>query len=444
LSKFIDNIRKRKPFLGTPPSYDTPRLMEFYQHIENAVRLSIHKIFQAEEEFYKLNGKNVASYNGTQLTECTDLLHMKSRLVIDLAIAGQYCGARYMGDATEAYSGFYGYNVKNTGNLSDYLIEILAQKRKEIAKKRIALDLGNDTHAFNKYMANLGKILGIPGTQNVVEHIDNQIDQFVHLENFFKDYTVEVIIETIQEEIKKSQLLRGKIIDWIKAQVNDWNIEKYHNRLNQLIPILNEILEEKNEDISESTNLLNMFENLISYLQHSYQFSIDNPLEWNDFFGELLALPEFKNWYENQNFLDFSTMIPLDKIKFIAIEKNKLKNLFSVETLGPDLTKMLKQSILLSRPLPIELLNQKFFENKKICQIQKNISLSKETIHRILKNQISLGVALKDCLDLERSYDFIENLQLEELKTRGISPEIMEWLLVSQNILLPQVEEERE
>lgn len=45
---------------------------------------------------------------------------------------------------------------------------------------------------------------------------------------------------------------------------------------------------------------------------------------------------------------------------------------------------------------------------------------------------------LQDALDLQRRNKFLEALKLEEIATNGLSTALMEWLLVSQQVLLPQ------
>ena len=189
LKKFIERVKNRTAFLGTPPAYEIIRLFEFYQQIEDATRLSIHKVIDDLQKFTAANGTDTPNYSPSVMNTYKDLLENQARLAIDLAIAGKHCGARYMGDSMGAYYRLHGDGISAQDTLMDNLIETLALKRKEIAARRIAIDLGQDTHDFSNWMASLGKLLGIPGTQNIVEHLAHPLNIELHLGKFFGDYT---------------------------------------------------------------------------------------------------------------------------------------------------------------------------------------------------------------------------------------------------------------
>lgn len=430
LNTFINNVNKRVAFLGTPPAYDTPKLMDFYQQIEDAVRLSLHKVNQNFKEFQDTKGSDPTKYDQKQMNTYKDLLESKARVAIDLAIAGKHCGARFMGESMSVYFNLLGENSIEAGPLSDQLIELLAQKRKVIALKHIyQIAKGSQTtHTFNKYMAYLGKPLGIPGTQNIIEHIDRSFDSNLHISKFFEDYTVDTIIETIQDKIKKSNNFRMKIVDWIRDQAGIWNEEKYRGQQTEVFKKVNDILNDKEK---ESFHLVyfSQFQSLILHLRKT-GVVIPDASKWNEFLEDVLALDEAKTCFKNLN----SELNPLQ----LATKKNNLKLALFAEKVGPRLLEDLKNLILNSKELKEELVTKRLSNLDKMKRIREVITLEEETIDRIFEGRIDLADAIKDNIDLERRREFIQHFNLENMETEGISDKLIEWLLVSHNILLPQ------
>lgn len=432
LATFISNVNKRVAFLGTPPAYDTPRLMAFYQQIEDAVRLSIHKVNQNIADFEKSNGKDLTNYNEVQMRKYKDLLEAKARMAIDLAIAGLHCGARYMGESMSTYYSFYGDSIMSDKSLEDSLIELLAQRRREIAHSQILLHFGNDsqsTHKFNKYMVNLGGILGIPGSKNIVEHLDTHFNRDLYLKKFFEKYTVDKIITTIENEIKKSQTFREKITDWLKDQVREW--KKDNEDSNKHIESIKEILKEKIDNPDAIANI-NNFQALVAHLKETKVALPPLDKGWDEFIQELFGLKVAQQWCQAQfpgNRMEYSQKI------------RSLKATCSEAMLGPELLDQLKNVVLNDVKLDLNKFIQKFSDIKKIEKIQKVIRLETATLERVLKNEADLNKVIHDYLDLDRHNKFLEMLNIENIATEGLSAALMEWLLVSQKILLPQLEE---
>lgn len=136
LNTFIHNVNNRIPFLGTPPAHDLNGLQQFYQHIEDAVRLSIHKVNEDVQAFRELHPEDPATYVGATKQAYDELLHAQARIPLDLAIAGAHCGGRYMGEATTIYSNLFG-GAGLDGSLEEEIIELLAKKRHHIAQQHI-------------------------------------------------------------------------------------------------------------------------------------------------------------------------------------------------------------------------------------------------------------------------------------------------------------------
>lgn len=328
LETFIEHLKKRKAFLGTPPIYDVPRLMDFYQQIESTVLLSIFKVQAALVEFKKSNGEDSSQYDENGIKQYESLLEDQARLVVNLAIAGKHCAIRYVLNSVNSCYQLHGESSIANATLRDALIELLSHKRREIAQSQIFEFHGTNTDVFNKYMANLGKLLGIPGTENIVEHLDPSIDRDKELRRFFEAYTVDAIIDTIQDKIKTSESLRKKVVDWVKGQIGDWKKEEYEQKANEALKAMEKVLEEKN----------------------SPSFDIQE------------------------------------------------------------------------------------FVNKGVC-------LDKEVIGRVLdacKEKKDWRRVMRDHLDLDRRREFLEELNLHKITQNGVSKEVLEWILVSQKILLPQ------
>lgn len=266
LNVFIHNVKNRVAFLGTPPAYDMPRLSAFYQHIENAVRYSIHKSNKDIADFKALNG-NQEKYEGEELKKYNGLLEDRARIAIDLAISGKHCGARYMGEAMTVYGNMRGESANDKGSLADCITELLARKRSEIANRHIQQHLGAGTHAYNKYMANLGKVLGLPGTENIIEHLDTTFDRDRFLRLFFQAYTIDFIIETIQAEIRRSQGFREKILDWIRDYPNDWKKSEYADAVEQFA--IQAQAQLNSESVSSAMQNAIQFQNLVVHLKNN-------------------------------------------------------------------------------------------------------------------------------------------------------------------------------
>lgn len=431
LNVFILKVKKREAFLGTPPASDIPRLMDFYQQIENAVRFSIHNSNQELAEFRRKNGTDVTKYSFDEMKKYKNILEDRSRIPLNLAIAGKHCGARYMGEAMDIYDSIQGENLKESNNLQDTIIELLALKRKAIAKQQIQRHLGFDTHAFNKYMGNLGELLAIPGTKNIIEHLDNRINRDLYIQHFFNEYTPDTIIDTIQAEIKKSQKFREKVIDWIKDQIKDWKKNEYADLPAEDFSKITAIIQAKTEK-PESLNAIEDFQTLVNHLRSSNVQLPTMENGWSDFIDDLFVLGEVKEWCKNK-------FPAANRIEYLS-KVQKFKSTLSEEKLGAELVKELKEFIQKNGALSMEKYQQKMGDLDKIKRIRQIIHLNDDTLGRVLSGKSNLKEAIKNQLDLDRRMEFLSHFPLETLKDNGLTPELMEWLLISHKVLLPQTE----
>ncbi|MGL5627353.1 MAG: hypothetical protein ACRDDW_07605 [Candidatus Rhabdochlamydia sp.] len=445
LEKFIQRVNTREAFLGTPPGHDVPRLMDFYQQIEDAVRLSIYQTTKDVAEFETQNGTDFANFSIEKNREYNNLLEIRARVVLDLAIAGAHCGARYMGEAMDVYYSVYGKEgITNDKDFQGTIIEILAKKREEIAKGQIQIHLGTDTHQFTKYMSNMGKVLGIPGTKNIIEHLSRSIDIYQMLNYFFQEYTVDTIIDTIQEKIKTSKTFREKITDWIKDQVEDWNRKKYEN-VDNIVKRIEEFLGSNLETPASAHNFKIIQEVLFDLKKEKVALPKING-DWDDFLIEFFTLPELKDKLKN--------MLPQGKeesdlqyrMRF-AQQINTLKRSCSEAMLGSELLKELQDAIESDNfiPIPLDRYLPRFMEKTKIEKMKAilaneyEIPIEQDTLSRVLKGEVNLTTAIQNYQEQARQNEFLTCFDLEEIAEKGISKELMEWILVSQGILNPQI-----
>lgn len=431
LNKVISDTYQRVAFIGTPPAHDTPRLMAFYEQIETALRLSIHKSNEALESFKRSNGSDPNQYNPEQKRQFRFLFEDRARIAINMGIAGAHCGSRYMGEAMEIYY-YYHETEQMSGTLQEALIEILSQKRMQIAKGEIAAIGETNTHNYNKYMSNIGPIVGLPATENIVEHLDSVIDIDNALTSFFKKYTVDTIIDTVQEKFRKSQLFREKVIDWMKDQKKDWNSDAYLARSNDLSRDIESIITTSQQNTEDENTVYRSyisFKNLVEYLHGKRTSFPSKELPWTEFLLELLALDESNDWLRREKRLN-----PLQA----ATLKNDLKTHLTADHLGSQLIQQLQTFACENQPIDERVLRQRANASKMKEQIRSILPLPHETIDRILSEQITIQEAVNHYLDQERSSQFIQQLRLETMYLTGLSKELLEWLLVSQKILLPQ------
>lgn len=463
LEDFIKRVKNREAFLGTPPHYDTFRLMTFYQQIENAVRFSIDASNKQIASFQEMHGKEIEKYDERAMKTYSNLLEDRARIAIDLAIAGKHCGARYLGEAMVVYKNAQGDGLLHKGSLQDCIIELLARKRYEIATAQIQGYLGINTHSYNKYMANLGKILALPGTENIIEYLDNDLNREKYLKYFFEAYTIDVIIDTIQEEFKKSQLFREKITDWIKDQVADWQKNQYQAEAKQMT---SDVLQAMSEPFDVKCPEWPLFSEFIQMLQYSDNISLpkvgDN---WGEFLDNLFNLEGVKQWRDNK-FPDSQVLQQLrNKGENIdALDSNKQK--FKAMVFRKAKIEELKALCLMPLPSSLELahlkvqdkkdllmeLSNRFQKRLVIEKVRKVIDLEVDTLARIIvkpndERKKSVEEAILSRKDLDRRNEFlaqiaekhiIEKEVKEQKKEFKMTPEMIEWLTVSQGIFNTQ------
>lgn len=436
LELFVERVKKREPYIGTPPSYDTPRLMAFYQQIEDAVRLSLHALTQKVQNFEKENS-DTSRLDEEAKKEYKNLLENKFRFILDLAIGGGHCGARYMGEAMSAYYNYCDNGLKKVDTLEEYLKTILSRKRKEILEKIIQSKITNDnqsTHLYTLYMGVFGQMLGIPGTKNIIETLKKNLDEKKTLEEFFKNYSVEFIIEEIQKEIKNSEEFRNRVNHWLTNQIGDWDLEKYE----KILAEKEKELTQKIEDIiSAQEDKLMDYDIVIELLKCLKKQEILNNenLSWQDFMEEIFAITA--NFWKDQKI----SILKKNQIKMIFIQNqtlfekyflpNKLDQEEEIRQFFSIRSKIAKIRALINDSKSEEGKN----EDEEIFQ-EAFSTVPEDTIKRIIEKKVTIKDGLKYRLLAVREQEFLQKLNMSF--ESNLSSAILEWILVANHILKPQ------
>lgn len=473
LTTFILHVNTRKPYLGTPPAHDLPRLLAFYQQLEDAVRLSIHKVNTDLARFKADHPEDPALYETKVNQEYHELLQARARVALDLAIAGAHCGARYMGEAMSIHSHLYGESGGGGGTLEDEILETLAKKRGEIAEKHIAKhNPRGDTHFYAAYKGQLGPILALPGTKNIVEHLTT-VNQQGYIDLFFgapdkgapvETYTVNTIIKTLQDKLCKSQAFREKVIDWVKDQLNDWNQAKYAELKLQLLPRIQTILAEPTVADPQTMDNLRAFHHIATQVMGNPPPNLKKDLEeqdWEGFIQEILA-----------------TDLAQELMRQCSKKRGDLQN--ACQTLGAEDASALRNAIVNTQvAFSFNELETHLAVHTKVRHIMSVFAVydadgyldvdqsmqppSEETIKRMIQgDSAQLEVLLHDHLERARRDAFFarfteqhgadaefdvpeqkraneSNLPPEKRAPEWmVSKELIEWLLVSHNVLMTQ------
>ncbi len=490
LDLFIKRVKTREAFLATPPAYDVPRLMAFYQQIEDAVRLSIDKAQKELDAFKQKNGEDSTRYDEKQKIEYDLLLTSKAHIALDLAIAAGHCGARYMGETMAVYDGLYRETTASLdGSLEHNLTELLARKRYEIAQAQIAEggDAANP-HTFANYMGNLGKVLGLPGTQDISEHYAQSFDLEGHLEKFFNVYTVDTIIDTVNEAVKRSQHLREQISDWARDQAKGWRKEHYAQLKENTLAAINTIIHETVS--SSSPSPLSPAEKLYALIDGLQKEGIPlptNELEdpengWENFLSTLLAEEPAKARIANQYRIQHN--VDPNRMQLLQM-KSMLQAQWRTDALGNETVELFKRWLQGGQSIPSDFFAKQAQTTQKIKKIRAQLDTldNNDSIARLLKNRDDLlanqpgaiseeawYTALNDVVESHihnvRGRDFFDALHLQDVypqeapgeeedpeensdeihpenrverpPQKDLSREFMEWLLVSHHILHPQ------
>lgn len=484
LNIFIDHVKNRVPFLGTPPAHDVPRLLEYYKQIEDCVRLSIQKVNKDLQKFREEHPEDPNTYEGALKQTYHELLQAQARVPLDLAIAGAHCGGRYMGEATSMYSSLYGQSAIE-GTLEDEIIEVLGRKRMDIAQQHIATFFSNNTHAYAGYMASLGSVLALPGTKNIVEHISPLEEKQQYIDCFFgkpterqgiETYSVSTIIQTIQAHVRKSSTFREKIVNWIRDQSTNWNSEKYDALKEQYTRRVQEALAAPTVADPNQVEAVRAFHEVATLVMATCpNLEAIHAAEgdWDNFKEQIFATQQAKDWLrpqcvglnplqmhvKKQAMIDAcSSAIIGDIAAFKASLINGQSPNADAQEDSPLMNGIKAHCVIDAKVKSIMGLYVKRDEEGGIDFDLSMHPPAEETLRRLVKGEAGLEV-IQDHLELARSNEFLEKfisifneetilervaddgtVVPEITRVTGLSGEIMEWLLVSNEILVSQAD----
>lgn len=437
LEAFIKNVKSRTPLIGTPPAHDMVRLEKFYQQIENAVRLCLHKTAQDLAEFNRAHGAELQSGDAEAIKLYKNIFEDRARLVVDLAIAGKHCGARYMGEAMKKYYYFYSESQSND-TLEGTLIALLGQKRQEIAEREVQKHFGQgrngvDTHSYALYMEKMGGLLAIPGTENVIEHLGQfmPFDRDHYLREFFKQYNEKTIMEAVQDRVKKSGTFREQIFDWLKGQVGEWVPQAPILEEDAMLK-LQQIIDEDIEVTPSQQKTIASFGELLKHLAEKEILLPGNEEGWIDFIDNLFAEQEVKDWFQNMN---PGLAFPQKRVELMGKRNVFLGDLKALgEVLGPLYP--------FKKGISIEEVKAGLLEDAKVDKMRKVIRLDHEIYKRVLRKETDLKEVIEGYKKREAAVAFLFALDgLNDMENKGLPPLILEWLLDAHHIFVPKYEE---
>lgn len=205
------NIREKTPYTGTPKP-NTPELIVFYDRLE-------------------LFLKHVCDAIGKKENTTERGYHL-----IDVALAADLCGARWIGDMYEKYKELC--HPDHFDTFQDQVLNELVKLRTGI----IRFLSGDDVHDYNRAIRLLGIPLGIPGAMGMADLTDplrpnseGQPFRILYID-FMKIYHPHVIYETVEFFLS---LLQKKNIDlfyaWMSENVPEEWRKDYFDEITQAI-----------------------------------------------------------------------------------------------------------------------------------------------------------------------------------------------------------------
>lgn len=440
LNNFVTYVNERRAFEGTPPAYDTIKLMAFYQQIEDAVRLSIQKVSEDLTDFREKNHQAIEDGDEDTIRGYKSLLEDQARLVIDLAISGKYCGARYMGEAMTRYNYLYDESSRSD-TLQDALITLLGDKRNTIAQGQIQIHFGGQrqgasAHSYAQYMQQMGKLLAIPGTGNIVEPQRGffRFDADHYLQEFFKEYTETAINEAIQEKVKSSQHFREQICDWLKGQSGQWKPEGQDDPV--LLESQLQAVIEGGVDTSQLEGRIRLFKELLAALKEK---GTELPLQddWGDFIQDLMVLGDAKEWFNGKQD-GLAGLQQMARRRELVSRREK----FTQELKSPLLEGVLRNCVPYEAPISFERFGDDLTKIAKVEQMRKILPLDGSVFMRILNQEAELSEVVHGHFRVSNQSDFFGALTLNNIHEEGLPPLILKWLLCAHHIAVPEKLEE--
>jgi hypothetical protein len=405
------------------------------------------------EEYARLlsGHQNYVKYN--------DLLQAKARVAIDLAIAGNHCGGRYMGDSMDIYFFCKGEVLGET--LEDDIMNVLAKKREKIARSHIERYLGQNVHDFSAYMANLGGLLAIPGTEHVIEQLGGLHDRDGLLQHFFEEYTPAAVREAVQEKFGRSQTFRERVYEWLKANSQDWNREASEQ---QGRDILAEVGALQPQPQLAAADQVGHFKAIVVALRdqgiltgNAQNLQLDGAAlpdlhrEWTEFLQTLVTDPQARAVMDAQigNTQDAASQSlqsankPINAMSIrveMATRREQWKSFLAHPLLAPVFQEVLTKAIQEDETdvdmIPFQTLDWASQVNS-LLQKRNVPPLTLDTLVRCCRGEADFEQVIAAHLENHRATEFLEALEPQREKANVLNRELLEWLLVAHKVLNP-------
>lgn len=425
LNRFVIKINEKEPFLGTPSKKDAKKLEKFFKDLESVVRASIVIL-------RTLNPKN------------RDEAFQRDSAVIDLAIAGNHCGGRYIGEALSVFGLLSG----EMGDIQKQLIHLLGRLRVGIIEEMTIEKFHGYVHGYNTLMTLIGDVMSIPGASYITEALPNKISFDEALADFNKAYTPSHIIDFVISQMEKESF-RDLVTDWFKENNGDFQREKY-DRLSE-----GTIKDPQWEKMIET--IVQEPEQLLSKLTPRIKTLIDHLNEMSENERQNLAaqardikLRAEKNLPDDDPWGDFAVLLAKLSVPLFGPKELRERQQFRAS-----LTEELKEGLLELFAYPeeskeiVDYIQTILNEEAAIEAIQrylknKEVPLQREIIKEKLKSPQTakeltneLNQSIQFSLERERVTEFLSQVFKIDEETKKVTANREEFarFLVAQNVL---------
>ncbi len=219
LKKLLHHIKYRLPYLGTPKP-DTPELITFYERLELFLKHICYQLQKMENN------------------------EERSRHVIDIALAADNCGARWLGDSYDKYK-FLCHHSNPFPTFQDRVYNELTKLRSGLVR----FISGDDVHEYARTIRLLGVPLAIPGALGMADLTDplrpnHEGTPYRYLyADFLKVYhphRIYQVVELLLNEILKTDI--EIFHKWMRENIPaEWRQETFnelHSALSNARPFL--------------------------------------------------------------------------------------------------------------------------------------------------------------------------------------------------------------
>ena len=215
LERYVTLTLARKHFLAVP---ENPNEMKrYFDTLNNLAQHLTHHLVQLTKE-----AKEAKTDKERDL-----ILADRNELVIELALAGRWCGTRFMGIAQNLVLPLFS-GTSQAQSLASVLRSQLQELRMQCLHKAIQEEEFVSVHTYNRYMFLLGGEVGL--TRASGSYADEEYSGHITKEHargaFDRHYTRFAIFDRMLtaingDETGKKLIDREQVLDWFKEHVDD-------------------------------------------------------------------------------------------------------------------------------------------------------------------------------------------------------------------------------